>query len=103
MRQVFRVSGVLDVDSGEIIAQTLTSRETGDISQVDPLLDRIDGPTRTAAAYQSGCKHYGYTNSINGYLRNRTASATLPFYCETPPKLSSKLHVPVFIGTEQGE
>ena len=34
----------LDADSGEIIAQTLTGQETGDASQVDPLLDHIDGP-----------------------------------------------------------
>ena len=34
----------LDADSGEIIAQTLTGEDTGDASQVEPLLDHIDGP-----------------------------------------------------------
>ena len=34
----------LDADSGEIIAQTLTGQDTGDASQVEPLLDHIDGP-----------------------------------------------------------
>ena len=30
-------------DSGEIIAHSLTDQETGDASQVEPLLDQIDG------------------------------------------------------------
>ena len=34
----------LDADSGDIIAQTLTGQDTGDASQVEPLLDHIDGP-----------------------------------------------------------
>jgi hypothetical protein len=34
----------LDAGSGEIIARTLTGQETGDASQVDPLLGHIDGP-----------------------------------------------------------
>ena len=34
----------LDADSGDIIAQTLTGQGTGDASQVEPLLDHIDGP-----------------------------------------------------------
>jgi hypothetical protein len=34
----------LDADSGEIIAHTMTDQDTGDASQVGPLLDQIDGP-----------------------------------------------------------
>ena len=34
----------LDADSGEIIAHTLTDQDTGDVSQVEPLLDQIGGP-----------------------------------------------------------
>ena len=34
----------LDADSGEIIAHTLTDQDTGDASQVEPLLDQIDSP-----------------------------------------------------------
>ena len=34
----------LDADSGDIIAQTLTGQDTGDASQVAPLVDHIDGP-----------------------------------------------------------
>lgn len=34
----------LDADSGEIIAHTLADRDTGDVSQVEPLLDQIGGP-----------------------------------------------------------
>lgn len=34
----------LDADSGEIVAHTLTDQDTGDVSQVAPLLDQIDGP-----------------------------------------------------------
>ena len=34
----------LDADSGEIIAHTMTDQDTGDASQVEPLLDQIDGP-----------------------------------------------------------
>jgi hypothetical protein len=34
----------LDADSGEIIAHTLTDQDAGDVSQVAPLLDQIDGP-----------------------------------------------------------
>jgi hypothetical protein len=33
---------VVDADSGEIIAHSLTDKETGDASQVKPLLDQID-------------------------------------------------------------
>ncbi len=33
----------LDADSGEIIARTMTDQHTGDVSQVEPLLDQI-GP-----------------------------------------------------------
>jgi hypothetical protein len=33
----------LDADSGEIIAHSLTDQDTGDASQVGPLLDQIDG------------------------------------------------------------
>jgi len=33
----------LDADNGEIIAHTLTDQDTGDASQVEPLLDQIDG------------------------------------------------------------
>ncbi len=33
-----------NADSGEITAHTLTDQDTGDASQVDPLLDQIDGP-----------------------------------------------------------
>jgi hypothetical protein len=33
----------LDADSGEIIAHTMTDQDTGDASQVGPLLDQIDG------------------------------------------------------------
>lgn len=32
----------VDADSGEIIAHSLTDQETGDASQLDPLLDQID-------------------------------------------------------------
>jgi IS5 family transposase len=32
----------VDADSGEIIAHSLTDQETGDVSQVEPLLDQID-------------------------------------------------------------
>jgi hypothetical protein len=31
----------LDADSGEIVAHTLTDQDTGDVSQVAPLLDQI--------------------------------------------------------------
>lgn len=34
----------LDADSGEIIAHTMTDQDTGDASQVKPLLDQIDSP-----------------------------------------------------------
>jgi hypothetical protein len=34
----------LDADSGEIIAHILTDQDTGDVSQVAPLLDQIDSP-----------------------------------------------------------
>lgn len=34
----------LDADSGEIVAHTMTGQDTGDGSQVGPLLDQIDGP-----------------------------------------------------------
>ncbi|MBP2444088.1 hypothetical protein JOH51_001527 [Rhizobium leguminosarum] len=34
----------LDADSGEIVAHTMTDQDTGDASQVGPLLDQIDGP-----------------------------------------------------------
>ena len=34
---------VLDADSGEIIAHVMTDQDTGDSSQVEPLLDQIDG------------------------------------------------------------
>ena len=34
----------LDTDSGEIIAHILTDQDTGDVSQVAPLLDQTDGP-----------------------------------------------------------
>ncbi|UXN57847.1 IS5 family transposase [Phyllobacterium zundukense] len=34
----------LDADSGEIIAHTLTDQGTGDVSQVEPLLDQIGDP-----------------------------------------------------------
>jgi hypothetical protein len=34
----------LDADSGEIIAYILTDQDTGDVSQVAPLLDQIAGP-----------------------------------------------------------
>ena len=34
----------LDADSGEIIAHTLTDQDTGDVSQVEPLLDQIGDP-----------------------------------------------------------
>jgi len=40
----------LDADSGEIIAHTLTDQDTGDVSQVAPLLDKIDGPIGQFAA-----------------------------------------------------
>jgi hypothetical protein len=33
----------LDADSGEIMAHSLTDQDTGDASQVGPLLDQIDG------------------------------------------------------------
>ena len=33
---------MVDADSGEIIAHSLTDKETGDASQVKPLLDQID-------------------------------------------------------------
>lgn len=33
----------LDADSGEIIARVMTDQDTGDASQVEPLLDQIDG------------------------------------------------------------
>jgi hypothetical protein len=33
----------LDAESGEIIAHALTDQDTGDASQVEPLLDKIDG------------------------------------------------------------
>lgn len=34
----------LDADSGEIVAHVMTGQETGDASQVGPLLDQIDTP-----------------------------------------------------------
>ncbi len=34
----------LDADSGEIIAHVMTDQDTGDASQVEPLLDQIDVP-----------------------------------------------------------
>jgi hypothetical protein len=34
----------LDADSGEIIAHVMTERDTGDASQVEPLLDQVDVP-----------------------------------------------------------
>lgn len=34
----------LDADTGEIIAHVLTDQNAGDASQVEPLLDQIDGP-----------------------------------------------------------
>lgn len=34
----------LDASSGEIIAHTMTDQDTGDTSQVAPLLDQIGGP-----------------------------------------------------------
>jgi hypothetical protein len=34
----------LDADSGEIIAHIMTDQDTGDASQVEPLLDQIDSP-----------------------------------------------------------
>jgi hypothetical protein len=40
----------LDADRGEIIAHTLTDQDTGDISQVAPLLDQIDAPIRQFTA-----------------------------------------------------
>ena len=36
--------------SGDVIAQTLTCQDTGDASQVEPLLDHIDGPIRQFTA-----------------------------------------------------
>jgi len=33
----------VDADSGEIIAHSLTDQEAGDASQLEPLLDQIDG------------------------------------------------------------
>jgi len=33
---------VVDADSGEIIAHSLTDQETGDVSQLEPLLDQIE-------------------------------------------------------------
>ncbi|PZM14323.1 IS5 family transposase [Rhizobium tubonense] len=40
----------LDADNGEIIAHTLTDQDTGDASQVEPLLDQIDGQIDLFAA-----------------------------------------------------
>ncbi|MET3616279.1 hypothetical protein ABID16_004628 [Rhizobium aquaticum] len=34
----------LDADSGDIIAHVMTDQDAGDASQVEPLLDQIDGP-----------------------------------------------------------
>ncbi|WP_271024194.1 IS5 family transposase [Rhizobium sp. RCAM05973] len=34
----------LDADNGEIIAHVMTDQDAGDASQVEPLLDQIDGP-----------------------------------------------------------
>jgi hypothetical protein len=40
----------LDADTGEIIAQVMTDRDTGDASQVEPLLDQIEVPIRQFTA-----------------------------------------------------
>ena len=40
----------LDADSGEIIAHTMTDQRTGDVSQVEPLLDQIGDPIRQFTA-----------------------------------------------------
>jgi hypothetical protein len=34
----------LDAGSGEIIAHVMTGDDTGDVSQVEPLLDQVDTP-----------------------------------------------------------
>ncbi|MER9165753.1 IS5 family transposase, partial [Mesorhizobium sp. M0715] len=51
----------LDADSGEIIAHILTDQDTGDVSQVEPLLDQIGGPIGqfTADAAYDGKPTYG--------------------------------------------
>jgi hypothetical protein len=40
----------VDADGGEIIAHTMTDQDTGDASQVTPLLDQIDAPIRQFTA-----------------------------------------------------
>ena len=53
----------LDADSGEIIAQTLTGQDTGDASQVDPLLHRIDGPI---GQFTSGQERRDFVDRLTG-------------------------------------
>jgi transposase len=50
----------LDADSGEIIAHSLTDREAGDASQLEPLLDQIDNEIGqfTADGAYDGCPTY---------------------------------------------
>ncbi|NRP89107.1 hypothetical protein GFPCMMHI_05032 [Ensifer adhaerens] len=50
----------LDADSGEIIAHVMTDQDAGDASQVDALLDQIDGPIgqfTVDRAYDGVTKH----------------------------------------------
>ena len=51
----------LDADSGEIIAHSLTSQDTDDPSQVEPLLDQVDGEIGqfTADGAYDGGPSYG--------------------------------------------
>ena len=56
----------LDADSGEIIAQTLTGQDTGDASQVDPLLHRIDGPI---GQFTSGQERRDFVDRLTGSQR----------------------------------
>lgn len=51
----------VDADNGEIIAHRLTDQDSGDLSQVEPLLDQIDGEIGqfTANGAYDGCPTYG--------------------------------------------
>jgi hypothetical protein len=70
----------LDADSGEIIAHVMTDQDTGDASQVEPLLDQIDAPIDQFTADRA----YDGRPTYNAVSRHRADAAVV-----VPPRANA--------------
>ena len=73
----------VDADSGEIIAHSLTDQETGDASQLEPLLDQIDDEIGQLTADGA----YDGTPTYDAVLRHRAGARVV-----IPPRQRPSRH-----------